>query len=886
MNSRAFAVLVTLALLLAGGFTFLLTRPPATQAEGSLAPSEEVVVSPSTPSQVETLPGTSTDVVETRAGEPGPRALVPGTESVPPQPGTQVEIEVVLAGTRVGLDKARVRYAEVDTAWLGKNLPSLVTTRSWLGGGRLGSFVQAEPLGRGRFGIATPKAATVVIADFDVDVDTRLRGYAFLGSTLEGPVEHPKRIELGAPGELVVRVVGFDGGPLVGHRVDVQAEFPWGPATIPFAKTDECGELRLLNLDSMLGTLLGSGLVTVSTLGSDGVATTQVFAANEVPEGPLLLTIDAGCRAELRAVDGEGRPIVDRDITFEFFELPLDGSAHRTVRARNGVAIVDGLRPGVEVGAFERKAIFGATAADLDRAATGKTVSGGLLRLDVLIERKARRVFTGRLVDEEGVGFGEATFRLVITMSDGSQFSGVRGKTDADGQFQLEYEEPAGWHAPLAGDVTTFQANLEGLGPIRMFEPVTVPGVLSATLELGDLRGASESLIVAGRVVDAAGNPLVGADVKAGRFFETKGLDPRSAHWATILLMPLPGIQNVKTDTSGHFEIHGPAPTSDFQVRASATGFVESPGVICEPGARDLGFVLQGAGRMGGYLILGDTQAAAWDVGIWPEDTGAEETFVPKPLSQSWHTNDKWAYSAPFAKSGIFAWIDMPAGRYSVRVIARAGGEEIALVRGVLVEAGEDCRDPRLQGIDVSQLLSEVIVRVRDETGQIPGGATVGLANPEAQHVAYTAVASGEKKFLLAKVPREVFVSAPGFAMQKVEVTSGTFDVVLRRGVPLVVQLPAGLEWGTGGLPVAYLSPTDWHLTLAANGLRSFDDEGRATWILPAAGEYSLFLTTAAWGKTKGSNGFTQLVSVPVGGIGEDATPVEASITQADIPSF
>ena len=881
MNSRALAALVALAVVIAGGFTFLMTRPAAPSPDGALGRSEAVDASPARPPQAEPSLGASADATEAPRAESAPRALVPGTEATPPRSGASVE--VVLAGTRVGLDKARVRYAEVDAAWLGKNLPSLITTHSWLAGGRLARFVVAESLGGGRFAIERPKEAMVVIADFDLDADTFLRGYAFLGSTLEGATEHPTQIELGAPGELVVRVVGFDGAPLVEHHVDVQADFPWGPATISSATTNEFGELRLLNLDSMLAPLLGSGLVTVSTTGSDAVARTRVFAANEVPAGPLIMTVDAGCRVELSAVDDEGRSIFDREVTFELFELPLDGSASRLVRAQNGVATVDDLRPGVEVGAFERRMPFGPIEASLDRAATGKTTPCGLLRLNVPTQDRSYYVFTGRLLDEDGKGVGDARFCLRISLPDGSEYTGERGKTNADGDFLLERVMMSGRHEPLAGEVTTFQVLLDGVGPFHTLEPVAVTGVLPATVELGDLHVEPPSLVAAGRVVDTARNPIVGAQVKVGRSIHPRGIDIKDHPWIARFLMPLPGAQDVSTDANGHFEIFGPAPTVDFSVRAVATAFTESSGVVSQPGARDLELVLQAAGRMGGYLILGGTEAGSWEVVVWPEDAGAEQAFAPKPLSQSWHTNDKWAYSTPFAKSGIFAWTDVPPGRYSVRAIARAGGEEVALVSGIAVKAGEDCRDPRLQGIDVSKLLSEVTVCVRDETGQVPDGLEVGLADSKALHVACSPSEGGAKSLLLAKVPREVFVSAPGFAMQKIEVTSGNYDIVLQRGVPFVVQLPAGLDWGWGGLPLARLSSTDWHVSSAVQGAHSFGSDLRSTWILPAAGEYWLSLTSVAWGK---DNGFKQLVRVPTGGFGADVATIEPSITQANISSF
>jgi len=841
---------------------------------GGPAPKDPKPVLPVEPAAPTEPPSSASQATPLPEGTPA-RAEVP---SAKPSENSLagLQLEVVLAATGTPLPTADVRFREVKLGWLKPNLGGLLVRQNFLDSRRLAPFKEAEPEGNGHFRLPEPQEGLVVVATLEMKTGSKLTGYAFLGPLFGNAASSTVRLELAPMGLRTVRVVGRDGLPLADHPVVISATAAWGKLDTPGRRTDKAGEFELRNIDSVLGPLVQGGQVTLETTAWNGEPTRLQFPADRAPPGPLVLVVDSGARVELHAVDANGQLVTDREVRFRFSKETEMRPANKVVWAEpNGIALIDGVIPGTKVSAYEFRDLDSENLAE--RTVEGVVEQGAPLVLNVPTARYPHILVTGRLVDGAGAPLPETPLDLVV-VSDGKPLRRPdQSTTDADGHFSIDRLAPFLGKQNKPDTKTVFRlTSIASDGDFADSEPWLGPlPVAPAQIELGDVVLGPPPALVTGTVVDAAGKPLEGALVRMGQKMETE--------LPNFFFIPINGVTSKPTDAAGHFELTGPPPAGELVVRASKEGYIDSLDADCESGDRDLRIQLFKGGRMGGFLLMGDTKAIDWDVGIWPEGEGAHEVFVPKPLSKSWHTSDKWAYSAPFPKNGIFAWIELPPGSYSVRVISRSGGDEVAHVTGILVKAGEDCRDPRLQGIDVSASLAEVELRVRDINGAVVDMLEVGLINAADQRVEYFSASGGSKVLHLKTVPREVFVRAPGFEIARFMAFAGANDVVLEPDQRLELRLPEGLDWSRAGSPKAYLKCNDWHYEMVYQIEHPFNDEGRAYWGIGAPGEYRVTLRAPAWkdATDPALRSFSQTITVPEEGA--LAVPIVLSITQADL---
>jgi hypothetical protein len=119
------------------------------------------------------------------------------------------------------------------------------------------------------------------------------------------------------------------------------------------------------------------------------------------------------------------------------------------------------------------------------------------------------------------------------------------------------------------------------------------------------------------------------------------------------------------------------------------------------------------------------------------------------------------------------------------------------------VRAGAETRDPRLDPLDLSELLPLVALAVVDPAGvRVAGPSFFVPHSVDAKLQEVRGRADGERWLLPLDVPQRVRVEAPGFRTLDVEV-DGDRTLVLARGIPVRIELD-------GALPEL---PEGWRIT-------------------------------------------------------------------------
>ncbi len=261
--------------------------------------------------------------------------------------------------------------------------------------------------------------------------------------------------------------------------------------------------------------------------------------------------LDRAGRIEVEVVDGDGRRLLISDVWGHYVgEPPL--SIHR--EGHGGLGVLEGLRPG----RWDLSVVV--LLGDLDRGFSRMAeVAAGEVRRETF--RFAGATVRGRLKKGgRAVSTEYAVQAIPVDEPEGGTVSYVFSK--ADGSYELEAVPPGPSRIALeAGDL---------LGGLRLEKVVEVPpnGVLTVDFEVG-------SGEIAGRVVDADGNPLGDVRITASR-----RADERDGAF-------IRGVLKGRSGPDGRFELLGLEPGS-YEVTFAREGFgAESREALVREGSED-----------------------------------------------------------------------------------------------------------------------------------------------------------------------------------------------------------------------------------------------------------------------------------------------------------
>ena len=216
------------------------------------------------------------------------------------------------------------------------------------------------------------------------------------------------------------------------------------------------------------------------------------------------------------------------------------------------------------------------------------------------------------------------------------------------------------------------------------------------------LESGKSYLVCSGRVVDESGMPIPGSTVALGS----------AITFTRDLTFVFGGTQyalgGLATASDGSFEMRNtaPSPKLKLSLEAQAPGHVLPQAVQFRPGATGLRIVMHRAGSVSGSLILPTGMDRSWiSVGLLQDKGGR---VVARAKLEVRGSPGEWTLD-PVAP-----------GRYTLRIAYLTMDQPLVEFRGVEVQAGQECRDVRIQNLDLRGLIRVIRVRVVPERPKGP----------------------------------------------------------------------------------------------------------------------------------------------------------------------
>ena len=476
---------------------------------------------------------------------------------------------------------------------------------------------------------------------------------------------------------------------------------------VAYARTDTEGTADLVADAEKMQRLRMMGVSATFAVGVDAPlpdAPRVTLGSALTADAPITLRLPPFGSAIARVLDPAGAPIDDGGDVFLFWRPPgSDGRWDRigTPRApsRGGEAVLATVPLGQELLLRASGTKHWQSGEVIVR---GPQAAGEVVRVDLRVG-PAWAFVVGQLVDAHGAPFvrpqvsmGIGT--LAVDAPPDAEPKGVDTmlrwtKLDAAGRFRVRagLASPAGWRRVLVAEHTD-----EGReAAFQAIVPLPDPLASGVDFDVGAVTFVAptrERVLCTGRVVDAAGQGLVGIDVAAGYH------DRELGRWVGL------HHQRVRTDDNGDFEVRSAlaAPVS-FTLSASAHDRVPVRVEIGEGSHRVL--TLARGGRLQAQI-----QAPPG---------------VPVQLLVGSIVDAEGRAREPNQFGGGFGAGNLAPGRYDVVVRIAESGVEIARVPGIVVSEGQKVDDERLTPIDVTGRCRGLQVRLLDAAGHPIAKASV-----------------------------------------------------------------------------------------------------------------------------------------------------------------
>lgn len=490
------------------------------------------------------------------------------------------------------------------------------------------------------------------------------------------------------------RVTDAAGRPQAGVPVQLRVTESGLDQAVLTVRTDEQGIGLIQPLDMLTRNDTADVRFELALGGTLAETVRHEFDPRHPPAAPLELTLPPHGILEVRVLTADGKP---------WPEPALIQALARDAEEVDGRMENEGLSGLLREGALRlRPAGLGqplrVRAIRPDGTTIGELVCEGPARdgevLPVNIQEQSGAAHVvGRAMREDGQPLAKTRLSYEIRVTNFGFSSSDAGQivTADDGSFQLAIEKP----------------NLdEGAERIFVLSTAPVNGVqliaetdLSWSLppgvtDLGNLLLAQPALLVSGWVVDESGRHLPGVPVQARPqvYFDK---DRFSWDWNANFY--------ARSDEQGAFSIYGNTDSAKIRVTGQM-GEHWCAGADVAPGSTDVRVIMNRAGRVAGLILL---------------DPGTKaEGFVIQLASEMEGDREVTHWAALVLADGSFNFTTVPPGVYRVEISPLGAGEPLASFDGLLVRAGEDCPDPRLNPIDLRGLLRVIRVRAVDEAGK------------------------------------------------------------------------------------------------------------------------------------------------------------------------
>lgn len=671
-------------------------------------------------------------------------------------------------------------------------------------------------------------------------------------------------IEVARP-PLIVQVVGPDGRgvpgvrALISDRPEGERRRSWGPELGSFPDRSRPG------ITGADGLAYPGNAIEAASEGIDDLsgwwvcvdALTRNASMVQIPTPhdpsiPVRVELPATGPVEVEVVEGNGDPVdetvfvqlgVDSGEAFErsTTKIQFFADPRRSDFSADGVARFEHVEVGLSllVGAgLENRGVFE------QRRMEGPSTAGDERRLEVRLPD--RGLVKLRLVDLEGAPVADS--RLVVRGRTSSSPDAVPERrsvqTDDRGLLSLMAEGEGGpWlDFEIEGRVDgTFSTAFVDLATVSM---------QTGPVDLGDIVLEPHPVVVTGVVLGADGSPVAGAEVRPMKSYG-QGDDPNAQNWRwNRRVLP------VVTDAEGRFEFREPIGDETGRI-----GLLASKGArrgdqvsICASGDRG---VIVRLGNSGG-LEVRMTHADLDDIG---RHVGLCLLRADAPIPDTRTTS--------FSYDGQHEFTGLEPGYYKL-LLEASGGGPLHTIENLEVIGGAVCKDPRLDPLDLTQLLPVVRLTVLTpygtaleewQLGRLTGG----------DYYAIETVRGNEPLLCDASGTLTGFVTAPGYGIVELNGVSGDAVVTLTDGVPATIEI-SGLDPALEHSRVTLqLTPIDsdfapggdgaWYMGMEIDPVNGGD--GSWSTVLPKLGSYQAQIAyvedNGQGGQWTALKGFTEL---------------------------
>lgn len=735
------------------------TSAPEIDASRTLSASADSEASGSTPDSRTTLAAEAhTDEPETVA------ARAPGIELLP------------IVGAH------RKRVAPVELWWWesadSENWQELRSVERWMRSGELEERLAEQahalvPNADGTFHAPAPLAVGCVIA--------RAEGLWGWSLVLRSSPD-PTYIELEADETLRVRVLDAAGAPAPLARVALRQRWPADAgepdiADLAMVTTDANGLARLPHFRGLMQAAWDFDAQHVLTVAEPLAQPVELeFDPTHPPGETIELRLPAYGSVVLE-VEGDAR-----GAQFSLSLAPASGIA-MDLELQGGDFLrpaSDGLAsfPYVGLGLLvtPKSVVDGRVTLHESSTALGPSRPGEerRLRIDVQAGPRPERRMVGTLV---GPALRTSAATRVDIELRGQDLSGtawtqnLRVLVLPDGRFLIPLLREAAGPTQLEFRVLGPRDELVGRSEVTAIAHAGI-----AELDLGEIFLDARSLLVAGRVVDRAGKRVVGARVSA-LGTRTSGASVQARGWQRA--------QELQTYSGpdGAFELRGDPEWTALGVSAwSSDGASEFR--VVEPGTRDVVLTLAADGALAGSISLGNGLAREYlTVTVRPEG----ESVAPRGATP--------ARRSELDAEGAFVVRGLAPGSYTVSVYASGAPTEVAQVQGVLVEASQLTRDPRLDPLEIGNWS---VLRVLTADGEPASRASAHVFDRRARRWITHAMPSG--KLMLERGTPPLWLAEPDHLIARFDPASGVPTAQLERAPRIQVQIASELIESLAGL--------------------------------------------------------------------------------------
>jgi hypothetical protein len=585
-----------------------------------------------------------------------------------------------------------------------------------------------------------------------------LWGWRALDADGESAGRGTEPIVLALERELVLRarVVDADGRPVEGADVVLGADQN-GTAILRTVATGRDGRVRIVGADRRIERQAARSRISLAV---DVVAWEPprvVLDPAHLPEDEVELVVPPTGTVEVRFVDGEGALVsVDSSAALDVRDpAARSGSGGRSGSLRSA-RVTDGVArfPLVAVGASLRLhalSFDGRPPRFLD--VEGPTRAGECVVVPVAVDTSLPMLVM-HLERPDGSPLVDAD----VTLRMGDSRSDNLRRTDGAGRltwiaWTRDANPPRALTLRAHDDGRLLRATVALPAPLRRGEN-----------DLGRVELALVTPFVAGRVLDANGEPVAGAGVVA--------LERVGDAWRRLPQ----GATGSRAD--GGFALYGKFAGARHAVSASAPGWAESPRVAFAPPASGLELRLRSGGAIAGALLCGEAVApGSVRLVLAGFDDGEART---------------WTASA--SMDGAFAFHDLPVGLYELSAVSQSDRTTLATVAGIAVAGGAETRDPRLAPWDLRGRFTRIALDVRDAAGARVDDLRAWWRRTGGED-AWTEidVEASRVELITATPPLDVLLIAPGTDPLELQAVAASRDVVLKAGAPLELVLAGGM---------------------------------------------------------------------------------------------